>query len=305
MILQDLAVAAMPKINKAIKRFSTFLEEEMEKAGRILDTIDQKVYQIFGGWEGLIKSLSAAVLLFATFTLGTALFGAIVSIKALLATVSTAILVASAVIFAKAILIALAIALVALAIEDFYVYLQGGESWFGNFKSELGWVGDAVIALGDALGWLIDYLALTWKVMVYVYQQIGQTQVWHAIIGLVYLLAMAIAVLVVAAAAFVLLLVVGIAVLRFVKPVSGGSEPRWWLVCTGFVCGPAAAIAWVAVDIFLISPAEYVVARNYTESLSPILGIGFIAGTLGAAAIWMAECPSGCRGRTGKDRRIH
>jgi hypothetical protein len=210
MILQDLAVAAMPKINKAIKRFSTFLEEEMEKAGRILDTIDQKVYQIFGGWEGLLKSLSAAVLLFATFTLGTALFGAIVSIKALLATVSTAILVASAVIFAKAILIALAIALVALAIEDFYVYLQDGESWFGNFKSELGWVADAVIALGDALGWLIDYLALTWKVMVYVYQQIGQTQVWHAIIGLVYLLAMAIAVLVVAAAAFVLLLVVGI-----------------------------------------------------------------------------------------------
>jgi hypothetical protein len=216
MILQDLAVAAMPKINKAIKRFSTFLEEEMEKAGRILDTIDQKVYQIFGGWESLFKSLSAAILLFSSFTLGSALFGAIVSIKALLATVTKAILVASAVIFAKALLIALVFGLVALALEDLYVYLQGGESWFGNIAKKMAQISPRfrlltgiIELLSDAIGGLIVFFGELWGALKLTLSGISRTAVWHTFIGILYAVAIALAAIVIAAGVLILFLTVG------------------------------------------------------------------------------------------------
>ena len=87
-------------------------------------------------------------------------------------------------------------------------------------------------------------------------------------------------------------LVFGVIVLRLVSPVAETSAPRWWLVATAFVCGPAAALAWFVADILWISPHDYLVPKDYADSLLPILIIGTIGGTIGSAAIWVGECMS-------------
>ncbi len=101
--------------------------------------------------------------------------------------------------------------------------------------------------------------------------------------------------------AVAVLLALGVVVLRIVKPASETSKPRWWLVRAAFVCGPAAALTWLVADILWISPHDYLVIGDYAESLLQILIIGFIGGALGAAAIWLTECASYCRGRKHPD----
>lgn len=96
--------------------------------------------------------------------------------------------------------------------------------------------------------------------------------------------------------AAVVFLALGVSVLRSIKAASGRSEPRRWLVGAAILCGPALAFAFWLADIFWISPDSYLLARDYVESLTPILFIGLIAGTLCAAAIWIAECASCRRG---------
>ena len=93
------------------------------------------------------------------------------------------------------------------------------------------------------------------------------------------------------------LLALGVFVLRLVEPTSDTPKSRWRLVGVAFVCGPAAALAWFVADIFWISPRYYLMTGDYAESLPPILIIGFISGTVGAATIWLAKCACCCRER--------
>ncbi|MBL8871063.1 MAG: hypothetical protein JNK90_14805 [Planctomycetaceae bacterium] len=99
--------------------------------------------------------------------------------------------------------------------------------------------------------------------------------------------------------AVAVLLVLGVIVLRSVSPVANTSAvntsaPRWWLVVTAFVSGPASALAWFAADVLWISPGDYLVANDYAEPQIPIMIIGIIGGTIGAIAIWGSECMTCC-----------
>lgn len=102
--------------------------------------------------------------------------------------------------------------------------------------------------------------------------------------------------------AIVVLLALGVIALRSASPVTNSSAantsaPRWWLVVTAFVSGPASALAWFAADMLWISPGDYLVANDYAEPQIPIMTIGIIGGTIGAMAIWGSECMTCCSRR--------
>ena len=85
------------------------------------------------------------------------------------------------------------------------------------------------------------------------------------------------------------LLVIGVLVLRAVRPKSVSRVPNRWLPVAALLCGPLSAIGWFLVDVFLLSPHSYMFFADYVEAIIPILTIGLLGGVLGGVVFWIAD----------------
>lgn len=86
-----------------------------------------------------------------------------------------------------------------------------------------------------------------------------------------------------------ILLVIGVVVLRLVRPPSATSRSRRWLPIAAFVAGPLIAFFWTIVDVLWLQPGSYLSFSEYYETLLPVLAIGVIGGTVGAAVFWIGD----------------
>ena len=86
-----------------------------------------------------------------------------------------------------------------------------------------------------------------------------------------------------------ILLVLGVVVLRFLRPTSATSGSRRWLPIAAFVAGPLVAFLWSLAEVFWLQPDFYLSFSVYLETLLPLLKLGIIVGTVGATVIWIGE----------------
>lgn len=87
--------------------------------------------------------------------------------------------------------------------------------------------------------------------------------------------------------AIAVLLVVGILVLRLLRPTN--SKSRIWLPVAAFVAGPIIALGYFVADLFLVAPDHYLTTDDYIQTLIPVLIIGFVGGTIGSSCLWIGD----------------
>jgi len=85
------------------------------------------------------------------------------------------------------------------------------------------------------------------------------------------------------------LLVIGVVILRLVRPPSATTGSRRWLPIVAFIAGPLVAFLWTIADVFWIQPGSYLNFAEYIETLIPVLTIGVIGGAVGAAVFWIGD----------------
>ncbi|TWU26681.1 hypothetical protein Pla52o_05340 [Novipirellula galeiformis] len=94
-----------------------------------------------------------------------------------------------------------------------------------------------------------------------------------------------------------ILLVIGVVVLRLVRPPSATTGSRLWLPIVAFIAGPLVAFLWTIADVLWIQPGTYLNFAEYIETLIPVLKIGVIGGVVGAAVFWVGDRLTLHRGR--------
>ncbi|WP_417740613.1 hypothetical protein [Rosistilla oblonga] len=87
-------------------------------------------------------------------------------------------------------------------------------------------------------------------------------------------------------AAFVLL-VLGVALLRWLHRKDNAKRGFNWAPVIAFICGPAIATAYFVADVLWFGHGTYTIASDYFDTFWRVLVIGLAAGTLGAIAFWM------------------
>ena len=84
--------------------------------------------------------------------------------------------------------------------------------------------------------------------------------------------------------AIAVLLVVGVVVLRRMRPAAAHSRTRVWLPIAAFVAGPIVAFLYFLADVFLIS-RDYITAEDYTQMLISLMILGLFGGVIGAIGL--------------------
>ena len=85
------------------------------------------------------------------------------------------------------------------------------------------------------------------------------------------------------------LLLIGVVVLRLVRPPSANTGSGRWLPIVTFVAGPLVAFLWTIADVLWIQPGSYHSFSEYLETLCPVLAIGVIGGAVGATVLWVGD----------------
>ncbi len=88
--------------------------------------------------------------------------------------------------------------------------------------------------------------------------------------------------------AIVVLLVVGIAILRRVRPAAAGSPSRIWLPIAAFIAGPSVAFLYFFAHVIFDSGA-YITFEEYTQMFSSLMILGLFGGTIGAIGLWIGD----------------
>ena len=88
--------------------------------------------------------------------------------------------------------------------------------------------------------------------------------------------------------AIAVLLVVGVVVLRRMRPAAAHSRTRVWLPIAAFVAGPIVAFLYFLADVFLIS-RDYITAEDYTQMLISLMILGLFGGVIGAIGLWIGD----------------
>jgi hypothetical protein len=166
-------------IKTRIDRFVNFVSRAIRGAFEIGERFGKfmaGLVRILGGVDAVLKMVGAALLGLG----GAAVIGSVVSLIGILGALGVSIGVVLLEVVGIPLLIAAAIAFIALAIEDLYVWIKGGDSvlghWLGNWKDFAAKVKDefaflveglGVIWLGlkDLFGGLWDTLAGAWGIL--------------------------------------------------------------------------------------------------------------------------------------------
>ena len=88
--------------------------------------------------------------------------------------------------------------------------------------------------------------------------------------------------------AIAVLFVVGVVVLRRMRPAAAHSRTRVWLPIAAFVAGPIVAFLYFLADVFLIS-RDYITAEDYTQMLISLMILGLFGGVIGAIGFWIGD----------------
>lgn len=88
-------------------------------------------------------------------------------------------------------------------------------------------------------------------------------------------------------AAVALILIVGVILIRRLRPTDASHQYHRWLPLAALVCGPILALLYFVVDVTWISPETYILRSDYYGTLWRVLAIGVIGGAIGAFAFWI------------------
>ena len=143
---------------RAIDEFALRFEESLNKVAKFVENVDDLVQTRLGGWENVLRKAATS---FGTFL---ALLGAKKFLGVLSALKPAVVAIANfgAIAIAKLLAVLAVVALLVLAVEDFWVFLNGGKSIFGelvdHFRESEGLLGALAQSLYDF--WQ-DFLKLT------------------------------------------------------------------------------------------------------------------------------------------------
>ena len=88
--------------------------------------------------------------------------------------------------------------------------------------------------------------------------------------------------------AVAILLVVGVVILRRLRPPAADSRSRVWLPIAALIAGPFVAILYFLADVFIIS-RDYITAGDYLQMLTSLLILGVFGGVVGAVVLWIGD----------------
>ena len=88
--------------------------------------------------------------------------------------------------------------------------------------------------------------------------------------------------------AVAILLVVGVVILRRMRPPAADSRSRVWLPIAALIAGPFVAFLYFLADVFIIS-RDYITAGDYSQMLNSLLILGVFGGVVGAVGLWIGD----------------
>ena len=88
--------------------------------------------------------------------------------------------------------------------------------------------------------------------------------------------------------AVAVLLVVGVVILRRIRPPAADSRSRVWLPLAALIVGPSLTLLFFLTDVFLIS-RDYTTFDDYWNMFSSVMIIGVFGGVVGAIGLWAGD----------------
>ena len=86
-----------------------------------------------------------------------------------------------------------------------------------------------------------------------------------------------------------ILLIVGVILIRRLRPSDFSPRRNRWVPIVAFLCGPTLALLYFVVDVAWLSRGMYIDRSDYHATLWRVLVIGVIGGAIGAFALWIGS----------------